>query len=272
MKMTDKDFDKIRDFMLSSYGIDLSKKRVLVESRLKQPATKGGYESMEAYLVDVFKKQDMKQDMVTRLTTNFTFFMREDIHYDFLVNTALPEFLADTKTAFSLKVWSAGCSSGDEAYTAAIYLREFQIKNPKLANFTIIATDISDNALAAARKGVYTGESLNKLNPAYKKKYFTEIAPDQFKVNPELSSKVQFSQFNLMNPFPYNLTNFDIIFCRNVMIYFTPEIRKNLGKKYMQALKPGGYLFIGLSESLPAAQIGLTQVRPAIFRREKEAK
>jgi len=272
LKMTDKDFDKIRDFMLSSYGIDLSKKRVLVESRLKQPATKGGYESMEAYLADVFKKQDMKQDMVTRLTTNFTFFMREDIHYDFLVNTALPEFLADTKTAFSLKVWSAGCSSGDEAYTAAIYLREFQIKNPKLANFTIIATDISDNALAAARKGIYSGESLNKLNPAYKKKYFTEIAPDQFKVNPELSSKVQFSQFNLMNPFPYNLTNFDIIFCRNVMIYFTPEVRKNLGKKYMQALKPGGYLFIGLSESLPAAQIGLTQVRPAIFRREKEAK
>ncbi len=268
MNIADKEFGMIRDFMLNQYGIDLSKKRVLIESRLTQMATQNGYSDFKTFIPAVMSDQSLVQEMVTRLTTNFTFFLRESVHYDFMVQQAIPEMVKERKSSL-IKVWSAGCSSGDEAFTAAMYLSEYQMKNPWLVDYKIVGSDISDEALSLAKKAEYTSENLNKLPPTFQKRYFDPLPDGNYRVKEDLKKHVSFTKLNLMSMFPPTFSGFDIIFCRNVMIYFTPEIRKKLAQKYYAALKPGGYLFIGLSESIPAAEVGLKTVRPAIFKREK---
>ncbi len=268
MNIGDKEFGMIRDFMLNQYGIDLSKKRVLIESRLTQMATQNGYSDFNTFIPAAMANQSLIQEIVTRLTTNFTFFLRESVHYDFMVQEAVPE-LINGKRNSTVKIWSAGCSSGDEAFTAAMYLAEYKIKNPLLADYKIIGSDISDEALSLAKKAEYTSENLSKLPPTFQKRYFDPLPSGDYCIKEELKKHVSFMKLNLMSAFPPTFSGFDIIFCRNVMIYFTPEIRKKLAQKYCAALKPGGYLFIGLSESIPAAEAGLKTIRPAIFKREK---
>ena len=269
MNIGDKEFDRITSFMLNSYGIDLAKKRVLIESRLKHLVTDSGHDNFEDYVTAVFQNPKLRQEMVTCLTTNYTFFYREDIHYEFMIKQAMPSILEGTRLPYNARIWSAGCSAGDEAFTAAMFLRTFQELNPRLSSFSITATDISSDMLAQAKAATYSADRITKLPPMMQKRFFTEDENGQFLVKKELTDKVKFSEFNLMDPFPPTLTGFDIIFCRNVMIYFTPETRKAMGKKFLNALKPGGYLFIGLSEALPAGEIGFKPVRPSIFMREK---
>ncbi len=265
----DLEFNRITSFMLNSYGIDLSKKRVLVESRLRQLVIASGNDNYKDYLNAVFQNATLRQEMVTCLTTNYTYFYREDIHYEFMVKQALPTMMEGLRIPFNAKIWSAGCSAGDEAFTAAMFLRDYQAGNRMLGGFSITATDISGDMLAQAKQATYTPERLSKLPPEMQKKYFTAGENGKMLVKKELTDRVSFSELNLMDAFPPNFSGFDIIFCRNVMIYFTPEIRKKLGKKFLNALKPGGYLFIGLSETIPANEIGFKTIRPSIFLKEK---
>lgn len=269
MNIGDPEFNKIASFMLSSYGIDLSKKRVLIENRLRNLVLASGNDNFKDYLEAVFKNPTLRQEMVTCLTTNYTYFYREDLHYEYMVKQALPAMMEGIHIPYTAKLWSAGCSAGDEAFTAAMFLRDFMDNNRLFGGFSITATDISSNMLAQAREATYTPERLSKLPQPMQKKYFTQREDGKFIVKKELTDRVKFSELNLMDAFPPNFTGFDIIFCRNVMIYFTPEIRKQLSKKFLQALKPGGYLFIGMSESIPAAEIGFKMIRPSIFVKEK---
>ena len=267
MKIEDREFQLICEFMKKNYGIDLGKKRSLIEGRLSQIVTSGGFQDFQSYTKAALTDGTLQQQMVTKLTTNFTFFRREDLHYDFMVRQAVPDILKRISGKNSLKIWSAGCSTGDEAYTAAMYLKEMplSIKKP---SYSILATDISDHALRLAKEGCYSEDSLKNLPPEWRKKYFRQEENEKWKILPEITDSVCFSKLNLMERFPLNFRYFDLIFCRNVMIYFTSETRKELVRKFYAALNPGGYFFIGMSENIPAAELGLKMIKPSIFRKE----
>ena len=268
MKIEDKEFQTICRFMLQTYGINLEKKRSLVEGRLSQMVTANGFSDFRGYTAAALAQKELQQQMVTRLTTNFTFFQRESMHYDYMVKQAIPDLLERFPHKGSLKIWSAGCSSGDEAYTTAIYLREMAFLNGKMPESIIFATDISDQALKMAREASYPEDSLKNIPPTWRKRYFQQVESEKWELNSEITGSVHFSKQNLMEPFPANFRNFDLIFCRNVMIYFTSDIRRKLVEKFYAALNPGGYLFIGMSETIPAAELGFKTVRPSVFVKE----
>lgn len=269
MRIEDREFEQICTFMLKNYGITLEKKRSLIEGRLSQTLTTNGFDGFSDYLREVPKNEKLQQQMVTKLTTNFTFFQREAIHYNYMVSQVVPELMREYPQKSGMKIWSAGCSSGDEAYTAAMWLLELSQLNRRVLPIGIQATDVSDDALKQAREGCYSEESLRYIDETRRKRYFEQLPDGHWKVSDQLTKVVHFSKLNLMQPFPAGFRYFDAIFCRNVMIYFTPEIRRALAKKFYDALAPGGYLFIGMSENIPAAEVGLKVVRPSVFKKEK---
>lgn len=268
MNIEDREFHQICSFMHQNYGINLEKKRSLIEGRLSQVISANGYPDFKSYTAAVVRDEKLQQQMVTRLTTNFTFFHRESVHYDFMVKEAIPSLLRTYPHKSSLKLWSAGCSTGDEAYTASIYLRELSLLNKCAGSYLIHATDISDRVLEQAKSGCFSEDSLKNLSPEIRRRYFTSLPDGRWKVSPLVADSVRFSKLNLMGSFPPTFRNFDIIFCRNVMIYFTPEIRESLSRKLYESLNPGGFLFIGMSENIPANQIGFKIMRPSVFRKE----
>lgn len=268
MKIDDKAFQTLCGFMLQNYGINLEKKRSLIEGRLSQLVTANGFQDFRNYITAALSNEPLQRQMVTRLTTNFTFFQREGMHYEFMVREAIPDILSHAPHKTSLKIWSAGCSSGDEAYTTAMHIKDMSFLRSQMPRPMILGTDISDDALRMAKEGVYTEDSLKNIPPLWKKRYFEKTENKKWKVEPEIAQNITFSKLNLMTNFPLNFHYFDIIFCRNVMIYFTSDIRKRLASKFYAALNPGGYLFIGMSESIPAAEIGFHTIRPSVFKKE----
>lgn len=268
MKLEENDFIRIKDYILLNYGINLTKKAALIEGRLAQHVSSLGYKSFHDYTNEVFQKPELVQQMVVRLTTNFTYFMREPIHYEFLSKKALPEFIGTAGAGRGLKIWSAGCSTGDEAYTASIVINEFLSKQSKPLSYTIQATDIDDDVMTAARQGIYNAENIKGLEERLRKRYFQPLANEKFQIVPEVAKHVTFSKLNLMKPFPAGFSGFQIIFCRNVMIYFTPETKKMILQKFYEALAPGGYLILGLSEIISSPTAGLKSIKSSIYHKE----
>jgi chemotaxis protein methyltransferase CheR len=216
---------------------------------------------VEAALND--KSGAMIQFLISKLTTNFTYFMREEAHYRFLTERALPEWTAKISDR-DLRVWSAGCSSGEEAYTAAITIMEFFGAAAAGWDTTVLATDISPRVLAAARAGVYPAANLESLPPQLRQKYFRVQDAKHCQVRPELAKQVVFATLNLMEPFRFK-RRFHIILCRNVMIYFDNETKRRLAAKFYEVLEPGGYLLIGLSETLSGLSDQFTNISPSIY-------
>ena len=267
MQITDSDYQRLKGFMLKNYGINLEGKISLVEGRLHAILTKRGFQSFEEFTdyVEQDKTGEAITLLVSRLTTNYTYFMREDKHYKFMTETALPELLPKIRDR-DLRIWSAGCSSGEEPYTTAMVLSEyFGIKKSEW-DLTVLATDISQKVLAEARRAVYPADKLSNLSSEMKLKYFKKLSSEEYQVKPELAKSVHFGVFNLMEPFPFK-KQFHIIFCRNVMIYFNAQTRASLAERYYDALAPGGYLFIGLSETLANQRTRFEYVKPAIYRK-----
>lgn len=218
---------------------------------------------MDAVLSD--KSGDMLNLLITKLTTNFTYFMREETHYRFLFEHALPEWTAKIKNN-DLRTWSAGCSSGEEAYTAAIMIMEYLGAGKSKWDTTILATDISPRVLAAAKAGIYPKGHLEGLPPNLRNKYFVNVDAENCKVGPELAKSVVFAPLNLMDAFNFK-RKFHVIFCRNVMIYFDNNTKRQLAAKFYNVLEPGGYLFIGLSETLSGLSDQFISVSPAIYKK-----
>ena len=270
MKIEDKDFFKLRDYVKSHYGVNLEKKRALIEGRLSNSITQCGFDNFHDYIEDVLKDiSGAKINMLmTRLTTNYTYFMREETHYKFMENVALPYWASSIKDR-DLRIWSAGCASGEEAYTTVMVLSEWFGAKKRGWDTTVLATDISVRVLDMAKRGVYPKEHFEHLPAAWTEKYFTKIADEEYKVTDDMEKEVVFSQFNLMGDFGRFRKKFHIIFCRNVMIYFDSQTKAALAKKFYDKLEPGGYLFIGLSETLSGISGDFQQVAPAIYRRAK---
>ena len=248
--ISNEDFHKLVKFIHAHYGIDLSQKRQLVTSRLSSLLSQKGYHDFGPFVADLLKKQD-QADMelvLNRLTTNYTFFMREQEHFDFFQRTILPELVKRHQRDKVLAIWSAGCSSGEEPYNISIYIKEFLGVQASQWDTRILATDISQKALASAKRGVY--ELPDTIPAAWKKKYFVPVrGTSQYMVAPVLRDNVIFQTFNLMDPIKFKL-KFDVIFCRNVMIYFDQPTKDALVQRFYDATVPGGYFMISHSENL----------------------
>ena len=270
MHIEDQDFIKLRDFIKLNFGVNLEKKRALIESRLTNSIASSEFEGFHDYIDDVLRDKSGAKidDLMTKLTTNYTYFMREETHYKFMVDTALP-YWTSTIRDHDLRIWSAGCASGEEAYTTVMVLNEYFGNTKKVWDTTVLATDISTKVLDMARRGVYPEEHFEHLQKSWQSKYFTKVGPEEYKVTDAMAKDVVFGQFNLMGSFSRFKKKFHIIFCRNVMIYFDVPTKAALAKRFHDALEVGGYLFIGMSETLSGISGDFQQVAPAIYRRVK---
>lgn len=264
--ISDEDFRRLTSFIKSEYGITLQEKRQLVTSRLSSLLTEQGYSSFSQFVTQLLKEKDPQkiEQVLNRLTTNYTFFMRETEHFDFFSKVILPELVRKYQSKRSIAIWSAGCSSGEEPYNLSMYIKDYLGMQANQWDTRILATDISQKALATAKKGVY--EVPNTVPDAWRKKYFKKIEGSRYAVSPEIRSNVIFQTFNLMDPIKFR-TKFDVIFCRNVMIYFDQPTKDALVRRFYDATVPGGYLMISHSENLSKDAPYVT-VAPSTFQKK----
>lgn len=266
---------EIMDIIQREAGIHLtSAKRALVTGRLYPLLLEKGIPSYADY-IELVKKDpsgDMVSQLVDRISTNHTAFFRENKHFEYLVSHVLPELEAAKTRAGShdLRIWCAACSTGEEAYSIQISLLQyFGIRYPQWTA-GVLATDISFSALKAARAGIYSASRFEDVPDAVQKAYFKPVENGAYKIEDTVRKEVTFRRLNLTCPtFPFR-SGFDIIFCRNVMIYFDSETRKSLVKKMYDATLPGGYLFTGHSESIMDHDTRYVYVRPSVYKRENE--
>jgi len=248
------DLNKVRDFVFKETGIFFeSKKDYYLKSRIKQRITETGSKDFREYYHNlVFGIRDGEAlSLIEELTVNETYFFRDFPQLQGFAEQVLPLYLGQKreKNDFSIRVWSAACSTGEEPYTLSIILQEM-IEDFELWNVRIDATDIDRRALRKARLGIYSDRSMKDTPPPYRAKYF-EKTSDGWKVLPSVTEYVSFEQLNLTDRVAMRKKRgYDFIFCRNVLIYFNEISRKRVVSYLYDALLPGGYIFLGHSESV----------------------
>lgn len=268
---SDKEFQQIGKTIYDHCGINLSSdKKEMVRSRLVRLLQKHGCSSYAHYLDVVLNDNSGEKltEMVNRISTNLTSFFREKHHFDFLRDTVIPSLVA-RKGPPRIRAWSAGCSSGEEPYSIAITAAE-ALPNIHRANIKILASDISTRVLSTASLGCYPHERIEDLDRAMQNKYFLsqhDHSQELFQIRPNLRKLIIFKKINLMEKWPVT-TPLDFIFCRNVMIYFDRETKERLVQRFSDQLHPGGWLFIGHSESLSNIKHNLKYVGPTIYEKQ----
>lgn len=253
-KFTQKDFNFLKQVANERTGIVVTDDKFdMFYSRLSRRVRALGLRDFAEYcdLVRNDRSGEEVLELVNSITTNLTAFFRENHHFEFLTKTIIPEFKQRNAASRTLRIWSSGCSTGEEPYSLAITLRE---ATAQLSGWDcrIMATDIDSNVLATAARGVYNMERTKGIQPARLKKWFlkgTGNNAGMVRMKPTLKELIQFGQLNLMDDWHLEELQ-DVIFCRNVIIYFDKESKTRLIERYAQNLKPGGYLIIGHSESL----------------------
>lgn len=268
--MSDRDFKRLSDFIYTNYGIKMPvEKKVMLQSRLHKRLRALGIFTFEEYVEYVFSKAGLHEMvlMMDQVSTNKTDFFREPHHFEMLTGSILPEYTRNSSIRKNLRIWSAGCSSGEEAYTLTMVLESYLEQND-VFDYHIYCTDISTKVLQIAVDAIYKEERVAAVPLLYKKKYLLRSKnPLERKVRiaPELRSKTTFARLNLMDSFYDTPNSFDIIFCRNVLIYFDRETQERVITKLLSKLKRGGYLFLGHSESIMGLNVPLKQVKPTVF-------
>jgi chemotaxis protein methyltransferase CheR len=269
-EFTDDDFNRIRSLVNLHTGISVSEaKRELVYSRLARRLRHLGINTFESYcrLVETGDSSEVPQ-FVNAITTNLTAFFREIHHFQFLAEKALPELLIRNSKERNLRIWSAGCSTGEEPYSIAITVRNFLADKPGW-NVKILATDIDSNVLNAASRGVYAEERIHSLPAETLQSSFKKgLGSNQgfVKISADLQDMISFRQLNLNEPWPMRSV-FDVIFCRNVVIYFSKQNQRTLFDRFANALSPEGFLFIGHSESLFSVSNRFELIGKTVYRR-----
>lgn len=271
------DFDRLSRFIQSHIGIKMPSSKInMIEARLRKRLKELNISSYSRYCDYLFSQDGMEKELegfINVVTTNKTDFFREPDHFDFLVRNAVPDLMTSKGSGVKrrLNLWSAACSRGNEAYTIAIVLSAFKEKFPGLAfDFFILATDISTKVLQIAEKGVYSHEEIAPVEHDLRKKYFLrsrDITKNIVRITPEIRDKVRFRRLNLMDDDFRLRERMDIIFCRNVIIYFNKTIQYELIIKLCKNLKKGGYLFMGHSEVLDCHSLPLISVAPAVYKK-----
>lgn len=267
--ITKKEFVQLTAFIKANYGINLkAEKEALVIGRLQNVLIQNGFHSFSEYYDYLIAEKTgvAVSTLLDKITTNHTFFMREADHFTYFENVVVP-YLEKKVTDKDLRIWCAGCSSGEEPYTLAMILDEYFEKEKHLWDKKILATDISNKVLEEATKGIYSNNEISVLPPKWKLKYFNKVNDESSEFNAIIKKEVIYRKFNLMESvFPFK-KKFHVIFCRNVMIYFDDKTRCGLVEKFYDALEPGGYLFIGHSEALNREATSFKYVMPAIYRK-----
>ena len=273
--MNTADFNRLSRFILDEFGIKLSPvKKTMLQGRLQKRLRALNINSYKEYIDFIFSNEGKSQElihMIDVVTTNKTDFFRENNHFEFLQSHILPEFMAKTRGRDTYRVWSAGCSSGEEPYTMAIVLQEFARENPGF-HYSIFATDISTQVLSKAASAIYPMERVNVVPMALKKKYFLKSKDKEkpsVRVVSELRNKVTFQRLNFMDNYYKIELKFDAIFCRNVLIYFDKTTQEKVISKQLLNLKKESHYFLGHSESIMNMQLPLKQIRPTVFKKIK---
>ncbi len=270
--MTNTEFSRLSGFIGTNYGIKLPlSKKTMLEGRLQKRLKALNICSFSDYCSYVFSDEGQRLEpvhLIDVVTTNKTDFFREANHFDFLSGEVLPKYIKEN-TGKPFRIWSAGCSTGEEPYTLAMVLSEFSEKYPGF-DFDIFATDISSQALNAAATAVFTEEKVGPVPLAFKKKYLLKSRDSQKKtvrIVPELRTKVSFKRFNFIDGSIDYAQSFNVVFCRNVLIYFDRPTQEKVILKLCSRLEAGGFLFLGHSESISNMNLPLKQIQPTTFKK-----
>ena len=238
--------------------------------RLQKHLQTQGFTSFKEYYQDLVNDKSNKglDDLINRISTNYSYFYRESAHFDFFSQTAFPELVNKQKNSSrDIRIWTAGCSTGEEPYMLIILMMEVLGIDYQNWHAGLLGTDISDRALKLAKEAVYPEDRVTKVPPVLRNRYFKNIANDMVAVQEKVKKELTLRRFNLMNTtFPFK-KQFQIIFCRNVMIYFDKPTRMELVRKFHQITEPGGYLFIGHSETIGREQNLYRYVMPACYQK-----
>jgi len=273
MVLSDRVFQQFSELVYQECGINLHEgKKALLQARLNKCLRMTGIGSYEDYYQFITAKgnTDAFVSFLDSISTNLTFFFRETQHFTIL-DELIPKLLEAKKEQKTnrLRIWSAGCSTGEEPYSLAMCVLS-HLGDPQKYDFRILATDISNRALTVAMRGLYHAERVQKVPDGLRKVYFqksrTNSVEGTYEVDPILRRIITFRRLNLKEPFPFK-GPFDYIFCRNVMIYFDKKTQEALVQKMANYLTAGGYLFVGHSESLMGLSHPLTYIRPAVYRK-----
>lgn len=272
-ELSDNEFNTLSSFIYQEYGIKLPPvKKIMLQSRLHKRLKALGLTSFKEYLEYVFSKKGQEEEVIQMMdvvSTNKTDFFREPSHFEFMQQVLLPEISNNFSITKPIKIWSAACSSGEEPYTIAMVMEEYKLQN-KNVDYRILGTDISTKVLQIAYNAVYPMQRVDMIPIQMKKKYFLKSKDDtQQKVRliPAIRNKVSFNRLNFMDPVFQVKEMYDIIFCRNVLIYFDKETQEKVINKLCAKLVPGGIFFLGHSESLTGINAPLKQIKPTIFTR-----
>ncbi len=269
--LADREFNKISALVYGIAGIRLpDHKRELVKARLGKRLRELGLNSYRQYVAHLEADKSGREliNMLDAISTNLTSFFREPVHFKYMNNEIIPEMLK--KTDKKIRIWSAGCSTGEEPYTIGIYL-ETIFPNLDHWDAKILATDINTTVLDYARKGEYTELRLKDIALQVRREYFDcikQTPPRMYRVKKKVKNLVSFARLNLLDRWPMQ-GSFDIIFCRNVMIYFDKQTQKKLVNRFWEMLRPGGTLFIGHSESLTGTEHKFKYQQPTIYRKKQ---
>ncbi|MBM4340028.1 MAG: protein-glutamate O-methyltransferase CheR [Deltaproteobacteria bacterium] len=272
IELTDGEFQRISRLVYDQCGINLSDgKKELVKARLGKRIRTGGFRSFKEYYQYILSDESGQEliHLLDSIATNYTFFFREQNHFDCLRLEILPELIGKKKNdRRQFRFWSAACSSGEELYSIAITLLE-AIENPFVWDISVLGTDISTKVLKVAKSGVFPKERIQSIPASFVKKYFLRGEnewKDYVKLKDEVKRLVQLRRLNLMESFSFS-EPFDCIFCRNVMIYFDKKTQANLVNRLYECLREGGFLLIGHSESLTGIEHPFRYVKPSIYKK-----
>ena len=272
-EITPQEYEAFKSFLQDACGILLGEnKQYLVKSRLRRIMEENELRTLGDLLDRVKRtgRSSLKEVVIDAMTTNETLWFRDNHPFRILQEKLLPEF-GDRKSAQSLRIWSAACSTGQEPYSVAMIIEEFRRQRPgRLRDVKITATDISKSVLEVARRGEYEMIAIGRgLSPERQKQFFTPAMNGSWQIRPQIKSMVEFRELNLLER--YMLGQFDIVMCRNVLIYFSAELKKDILTRIHATLNPGGYLILGASESLNGLPhlYEMVQCHPGIIYRKK---
>lgn len=272
LELKDSDFEKISKLVYEQCGIHLHEgKKELVKARLGKRLWAGKYKSFGEYYnyVTTTEGKDELISMIDSISTNLTSFFREESHFSRLqiIISSILEESDSRKVIPQINIWSAGCSTGEEPYSLAITVKETAKMRP--LNVRILATDISTKVLKVAGAGIYPEERVKKIGSSLLSKYFqigTGHSQGYYRVKKEIQDLIIFQRINLMDDFPFNV-RFDVVFCRNVMIYFDKSTQTRLINKFYECLRKGGYFFVGHSESLTGLKHHFKYIEASVYQK-----
>lgn len=269
MILNENDYVKLMTFVRKKYGINLENKKMLIENRLSNYALERGFSNFTDFLSMVFDDKSGFEvaNVINLLTTNHTYFMRETEHFTHLTEEFLP-FMEKTNKERNMRIWSAGCSFGNEPYNLAMFIDDYFGFRKRSWDCRILASDISLNALMTAKDAVYKEEALSGLSDKWIDKYFVKVSPNLYQVCDKIRNDVVFRYHNLMDEINFK-NKFNLILCRNVMIYFDEKTRDGLCKRFYDATENDGFLYIGHAEVMPE-NTKYVKLKPAVYQKKSE--